>query len=104
MSLYVCVCVFVCVNMEMYFAVVGKIYLEGSRKEKDHGNIPRVVQHCTGSSLWVQPFKGAELVFQHVSILGKFIQVFENQSMSSTIVWDQTSSSALKIEMIVMKR
>jgi len=98
-----CVCLSVCLNTEMDFAVVGKIYFEGSRKEKDHGNIAHIAQHCTGSSLYVQPFKGAELVSKHISIHGKFIKVFENQSTYSTIAWDQTSNSALKTEVIIMK-
>ena len=29
-----CVCLSMCVNVEVYFGVVGKIYSEGSRKKK----------------------------------------------------------------------
>lgn len=78
-GLCVCVCLCLCVNMEVYFVVVGKIYFEGSRREKDHGNITHVIQHCAALSLRVPTFKGAEIAFKLISILGKFIKVFENQ-------------------------
>lgn len=39
---YVCLCL--CVNMEVSFALVRKIYFEGSRKYKDHESIACTVQ------------------------------------------------------------
>lgn len=77
-----------CVNVEGHFAVIRKIYFECIKRENAHGNTAHVVQHCAGARLQVQSFERAETVFKHLSIVGKFIKVFENQSMLNTTDWD----------------
>lgn len=65
------------------------------------------VLHVQSSTVYriklLGPVKAAKLVLQHMHILGKFIDVFENQSIYITIDWDPASNFAIKIDMNFMK-